>query len=99
MIMKTILLSLALVASLMFGSTLALADTSAQHGKQTIQTMSAQSGKADRKKGLSEALVVPNGQESWILHQPVERYPQYFNSAANKKMVDESSNDQDRQRG
>ena len=97
--MKKILLSITLVASLVCGSTLAVADTSTKTNGQTIQAMSAQKAiNREAKKGLDEAVVVPNGQDSWMLHQPVERYPQYFGSSVDKQMGNKASSAQDNQR-
>ena len=93
--MKKILLSMALVVSLLFGGTLAMADTLAKPSGQSIHTMSGQqAGKGDLNKGLNEAIVVETGKNSWVLHRPAERYPQYFNSTNDEKKEKKFSREQ-----
>lgn len=72
--MKNILFSIALVASLVFGSTVAFANTTAnQSGVSHMETTAKK-----LKKGLDEALVIDSGKDSWVLHQPKENPLRYF---------------------
>ncbi len=72
--MKKTLFSMALAVSLIMGCTFAFAD-SAGHGEvKSQENMNAQT----LKKALGEAIIVQDGKESWILHQPKENRRQYF---------------------
>ena len=96
--MNKIALSLILGISLILGSVSAMAETTNKEPEKGIQTMSAPSARnADGSKGLKEPLIVPNGQESWVLHQPMERYPVYFNSTGDSQANRQSAREENRQ--
>ena len=79
--MKTVILSIMLGISVILGNSIAIAEMTEKASDKAIHTMGAASGQITRgSKGLDKPMVVPNGQESWVLHRPMERYPVYFNS-------------------
>ena len=81
--MKNTLFAIALVASLIFGSTLGFADTTAN----TSGTRHTAESTKELKKGLDEALVVENGKDSYVLHQPKMNPRQYFLPNSGGKMA------------
>ena len=79
--MKTSIVALIVAMSLILGSSVGLAEMPEKATDRGIHTMTQSSEQiAEGSKGLDKPLVVPNGQDSWVLHQPMERYPMYFNS-------------------
>ncbi|MDT7043358.1 hypothetical protein [Candidatus Nitronereus thalassa] len=81
--MKNTLLAIAIVASLVFGNTLALADNTANNSGAKPATMTTK----ESKKGINEALVVENGKDSYVLHQPKNHPKQYFLPSSGGKIA------------
>lgn len=93
--MKNILFSIALAVSLVIGSSFAFAEPTAPHSGDKQIKMNSQ----ELKKGLDEAIVVGNGKDSWVLHQPKENPTRYFLPTSEEKMAGESSGDTDSHQG
>ncbi len=87
--MKHVLFTMALIASLVLGSTLAFANSNAQQTSTSQKHMNAEK----LKKGLNEAFVVEDGKDSWVLHQPKENPRQYFLPNSKGKMAGDQSDE------
>ncbi len=83
--MKNLLISLVLAAMLIGGSTVAFADIT-QSKSDENSGMKSEELTQVLKKGLEDPIIVPSGEESWVLHKPAEHRRQYFTVASSEEM-------------
>jgi len=76
--MKKFLFPIIFAVSLIFCHTLALAENPTQANDKSREIGNAQ----EAQKGLHEPILIENGEQSWVLHQPKENSPKYFSAVS-----------------